>query len=334
MSAPLRILHVVADLDGYGLTRQLEMLVREQISSGHDIRVVALSATREAVAMLRQLSIGCRVLDRRWQCDPCAAIRLAGELRRQSFEVLHLWGQQALDYFKAVRQFVGPQPALTSLPESTLFNSQPHGYIAPGIASPCATSLGREQFLAEQLLSADSILIAAAGPLTRTQQIDEAIWFFELVRTLDDRVRLLIFGDGPDRHRLERFSRLASEPSEIRFLGYRTDFRELLQHLDLFWHTAAPNEALPLTVLEAMSSGVPVVANDGPACRRIINDQENGYLVFDNDRAVFARQTRRILHDTQQAQALIENAKQTIAERFSVDAMTQAYAQQYEALLS
>jgi len=326
MCLPQQILHVAANLDGYGLTRQLELLVAEQLAAGQKARVVALAANREVVATFQELGVDCRVLNRRWQRDPFVAARLAQELRQQPLDVLHLWGQPALDYFRSVRRLVRPSPTLTTLPQ------QNRG-IAPGVTLPNTSVLARRAFLAEQRLSEDSTLIVVAGQLTRSQRIDEAIWDFELVRTLDEKVRLLIFGDGPDRHRLERFSRLTSEPSAIRFLGYRTDFRELLPLADLFWHTADADEGLPLTVLEAMAARVPVVANGGAGCRKIITDRCSGYLVPNNDRALFARQTRRILHDAQHASQISDRAAQTVAEQFSVETMTQAYAQQYGKLL-
>jgi len=305
MSPPRLILHVIANLDGYGLTRQLELLVTEQLAAGQKVRVVAIAADREVLATFKQLGVDCRMLDQRWRRDPFVAVRLAQEIWRQPPDLLHLWGQSALDYFRLIRRFV-----------------HQHNGIAPGIALPDTSNLSRQEFLAEQLLSEDSILLAVAGPLTREQQIDEAIWYFELVRTLDERVRLLIFGDGPDRHRLERFSRLASDPTAIRFLGYRTDFRELLSHADLFWKTAVRGEALPMTVLEAMAAGVPVVANDESGCRTVIDDGNNGYLVPDKDRAAFARKTLQLVQDSQLA-------GQLGTDRFSVEAMTQAYVQLY-----
>jgi len=243
---------------------------------------------------------------------------------------LHLWGQPAFDYFRSIRRLVRPLPTITTLLHQS-------SCLAPGIATTKKPGLSRSDFLAELALSDDSILIAVAGPLTRSQCIDEAIWDFELVRTLDENVRLLIFGDGPDRHRFERFARLTSEPSAIRFLGYRADFRELLGHANLFWHTAVADKALPLTVLEAMAAGVPVVANMASGCQQVIkrgiDDGENGYLVPNNDRALFARYTRRILQDAQHAEQISCSAAQTIAERFSVEAMTRAYAKRYAELL-
>ena len=330
MSRPQQILHLVDDLDGYGLTRQLELLVTAQLAAGQTVRVVALAAERRAVATFEQLGVECRVLDRRWRRDPFVAVRLAKELRLPSYDLLHLWGEGAVDYVRVVRRLVRQVPTITTLQNGS-------DDIAPGVALPKSGELSRQQFLEEQNLSDDSTLIAVAGPLVRSQCVDAAIWDFELVRTLDENVRLLIFGDGPDRHRLERFARLTSEPSAIRFLGYRADFRELLPHADLFWHTGLASPTLPLTVLEAMAAGVPVVANDGPGCQRIIEDGCNGHLVPDNDRAIFARHTRRILQDAQHADQLRAAATQTIAERFSgeasVEAMTQAYAERYGNLL-
>lgn len=333
---PQQILHLVADLDGYGLTRQLELLVARQLAEGKKVRVMALRASREGLAALRPLGVECRVLDRRWRFDPIVALRLRQELCRQPADLVHVWGQAAFDYFNVSRRWTRPttMPASKSTPTLTTL---PETLTAPGIQLVETSKFTRQQFLDELQLPQDSILIAVAGPLTRSQQIDEAIWHYELLRTLDERLRLLIFGDGPDRPRVERFARLTSEPHSIRFLGYRDDFRELLPHADLFWHTGVADKALPLTVLEAMTASVPVVANrdsgSEPILGTIINDGVNGYLIANNDRAIFARQTRKLLADKKHAEQLASTALQTVVERYSVDAMVQTYADAYDKLL-
>lgn len=91
---------------------------------------------------------------------------------------------------------------------------------------------------------------------------------------------------------------------------------------------------MPLTLLEAMAAGVPVVANDRSGCREVIDNGSNGYLVPDKDRAAFARQTRKILHDERHADQLKVAAAATIEERFSSETMTQAYGNLYDELLS
>ena len=326
MSQPQRILHLLAELDGYGPTRQLELLATAQRAEGHQPRVLALAAKRDPLNRLRQLDIECRVCDRRWRRDPFAALRLAGELRRCPPDILHAWDGTARRYVSVVRRFGGGGVLAAGTPLLAPL-------VAPGIGPAQTPVQSRQEFLDEQQLPPDSILIAVAGPLTRQQQIDEAIWNFELVRTMEERTRLLIFGDGPDRHRLERFARLTSEPHAIRFLGYRTDFRELVAYADVFWQTHVADVPLPLTVLEAMAAQVPVVANDGPGCRRIITDGVNGYLVPDKDRAAFARQTLQVIRDPQLARQLGTAAASTVAEHFSLASMVEAYAECYAASL-
>lgn len=338
---PRQILHLVANLDGYGLTRQLELLVTGQLADGKKVRVVALRASREGLAALRAVGVECRVLDRRWRFDPVAAIRLRQEICRLPADLIHVWGQSASNYLNVVRRWTRPTTISTSNSTPTLV-TLPETLTAPGIPLLKTSKLTRQQFLNELQLPQDSILITVAGPLTRSQQIDEAIWHYELVRTLDERLRLLIFGDGPDRPRVERFARLTSEPHSIRFLGYRDNFRELLPHTDLFWHTGIASKALPLTVLEAMTASVPVVANCGaancesnsePILSTIIDDGVNGYLIANNDRAVFARQTRKLLADKKHAGKIASTALRTVVERYSVDAMMQAFTDAYDKLL-
>lgn len=320
MQSPETILHIISDLDGYGLCRQLELLAERQQAAGQVVQVAALRGDRPVVERFRRRGIDVRVLDRRWTHDPFLTMRLAALLRRNHFDLLHAWGRDAQRYVNAVRPLVPATPQTTSLADQDL---------PIGVSLSKKTKLSRQQLLDELDLPADATLIAVAGPLVRTQQVDEAIWHFELVRTLDENTRLLIFGDGPDRHRLERFTRLTSEPTAVRFLGYRHDYRSLLQHVDLFWHTASADEATPLTIVEAMSAGVPVVANDTPNCRRAIDHSNNGYLVAENDRAVFARHTRQLMHDREHAQEMSEAAKHS-AERYSIDAMLDAHATHYE----
>jgi glycosyltransferase involved in cell wall biosynthesis len=332
MSPLPQILHITANLDGYGLNRQLELLAAAQRAAGQNVAVVALAAERLPVATLRQLGVECRVLGRRWPLDPLTVARLVRVLRRSQADLLHVWGESAQSYLRWAGKFSPKKPTLTSLPSQTCLNGKPLGGVPQGVAPASPDPRAREQFLAEQQLSPEAPLIMVAGPLTRQQNIEAAIWYFELVRTLNERARLLIFGDGPDRHRLERFSRLAAEPDSIRFLGYRNDFRQLLPCAHVFWHTAHPSETLPQAVLEAMQAGVPVIARDSPGCRQVLRDSQNGYLVADKSRAVFTRHTQHVLQNPAQAEQLADAAQASVEAQYSLQQMTQSYTDSYTQL--
>ena len=319
----------MSNLDGYGLSRQLDLLVTGQQSDGQRTRVIAMRSNRDVARAWRKKGIDLHALQQRWVRDPFVAARLLAELRRQDYDLLHLWGQPAAGYGKLLQKFAPRKPVVCWQAAADL----PLGIETSPSPNLSRANLSRQGFLQQLNLPGSSKLFAVAGKLLRSQNIDEAIWHFELIRTLDEEVRLLVFGDGPDRHRLERFARRTTDLQFVRFLGYRSDFRQLLQHVDLFWHTADQGRAIPQTVLEAMAAGVPVVANETTDCQGIIDREKNGYLVPDNDRAIFARYSRKLMHDRQHRQQIIDSAQST-ARQFSVDAMLDAYADRYKDCLS
>lgn len=359
MSKSRNILHVISRLDGYGTARQLRNLAREQLASGCQPKIIALSANHKVSTAWESAGLHCRVLHRRWQFDPFAAWRLSDQLQRDPPDVIHAWDIDAVNYAAVARQRAARVPLVATLlmpPPTTywLVNqverlvvgsaSLCHDYAAHGVAqeklivappavcgSPVAL-LPRDQILDRLGLPSDAQLIAVAGPLTRSKRLDEAIWCFELVRTLNERAVLLIFGDGPERQRLERFTRLVSEEAAVRFLGYQEDLSHWLSQADVFWHLGE-EASISAAVLELMALQVPVVASDVPAHRELIEHGHTGFLAPIGSRAGLARHTLRLLEDADLASTIGEAAAGEVSKRFSVAAMIGAYRELYRQLL-
>jgi len=350
MNQPRQILHLISSLDASDESRQLQQLVAQQLADGCQVRIVALTAAPQYRSQLEAAGATCRILEMRWQYDPIAAFRLARELRQQPHDLLHIWGLAPLRYVEFARSsstvvpcvatlsrlpvgkldalpdwFVVPRPQKSGTTNTTV--------ILPGVASPTAEQLPRAEFLKLLSLPADARLLGIAGQLTRSRALEEAIWCFELVRTLDERARLLIFGGGPDRHRLERFSRLASEPSAIRFLGSQDDLEPWLPHLEVFWQLSDEQSmAPPLAALEAMASRVPVVATDLPAHRQMIETGRTGFLFPVASRAICARHTMQLLHSKDLATNMAEAAAEEVSQRFPLPLFLSRYQEVYRQL--
>jgi glycosyltransferase involved in cell wall biosynthesis len=358
MNQPQQILHLITHLDGYGQARQLRLLVEQQLAMGHDVRVIALSADRAGRAAVERQGVRCRVLGRRWKFDPIAAWRLAGDLRRLPYNLLHTWGQGAMDYAKATRPAAGAKPwvATTMKWPSGRVRCEADCLVVtgdrvkqacsaagiaeakivvvpPGVALREPQAREATEFKGQLGLSSDAWLIAIAGPLRREKNIDEAIWCFELVRTLDARTRLLILGDGPDRKRLERFARLVSEPGGVHFLGYRDDLLNLLPHFDVLWQADEATAAAGV-VLEAMAAKVPVVATDVAAHREIIEHGQTGLLYPVGSRAACTRLTGQLKENPSQSDAIVTAAAEEVARRFSAENMVNAYAEVYRSVIT
>ncbi|HYO25439.1 MAG TPA: glycosyltransferase [Lacipirellulaceae bacterium] len=320
MTQPVRILHVISHLDGYGGARTLRWLAARQAARGEAIAVAALSSMPEIVAELQATGVEVCPLASRWRADPIAAVRLAQAGRRTAPRVVHAWDAPALLYARlAVRD--RPLAAAWMERRRAWPWAAPHG-IAPlprGIATGAPSPLTRREALDAMGLSPEAEVIAMAGPLERRKGLDEAIWDFELLRVLHPRARLVLLGDGPDRCRLERYAHLVSEPGCVRFPGYRADVAALLPHADVFWQLDAA-EATPLALLEAMSAGVPAVVSGLPALEAAVRHEETGLVVRRGHRAGVARATDQLLNDRALAQRLGAEAAAEVRGRWTLDA--------------
>jgi glycosyltransferase involved in cell wall biosynthesis len=204
--------------------------------------------------------------------------------------------------------------------------------IPNGVAMPSPPSTTRRQLLAELGLPEQSRIIGLVGRLWAQKRIKDAIWAADLLKVIRGDVHLLIIGDGPQRDRLRRFRDQVCISGKVHFLGQRGDVPQLLPHFDVLWSTSG-YEGQSNAILEAMASGVPVVATDIPGTRELVVSDVTGYLVPVGDRAGFARRTERLLNDTALAGRFSAAARKRVESEFSVEKMVERHATLYRELL-
>lgn len=90
--------------------------------------------------------------------------------------------------------------------------------------------------------------------------------------------RLHIIGDGPERRNLENLCRQLSAGEKVKFYGFFNDPRKLLEKFDVALLPSL-GEGIPLSLLEAMSLGIPALATKVGGIPEIVNDGVNGLLV-------------------------------------------------------
>jgi len=144
---------------------------------------------------------------------------------------------------------------------------------------------------------------------------------------------VVIAGDGPDRGKLETLARSLGVERRVRFLGHRRDVPELLAACDLF---VLPSlyEGLPLSVLEAMAAGVPVIATAIGGTDEVVRDGETGTLVAAGDAGALALAIRAALADSARVHRLAANAQEYVVKKHSADAMAARMSGLYDELLS
>lgn len=172
-------------------------------------------------------------------------------------------------------------------------------------------------------------IVAYAGKLNRGKGLEHLIRAWESVSGIHKDAHLVLIGSGGGQSLSceEDLRRLVEEKalgSRVTFTGYVHNVHEYLQASDLLI-LPSENEAFGLCILEAMSCGIPVIATRVGGIPEIITHLENGVLVEPADPCGLARQIDRLLSQPRLAGLLVENARRTVCEKYSIEAVAARY---------
>jgi glycosyltransferase involved in cell wall biosynthesis len=190
----------------------------------------------------------------------------------------------------------------------------PNGVFEGDVATqtdPAATR--RELGLAE-----DDFAVLCVANLRPEKGVREFVEAVEGARRQVPRLCGLVAGDGPERAELER---LVADGEGVRLLGSRGDIPDLLAACDAFCLLSAA-EALPMSILEAMAVGRPVVTTDVGGTTDAVVHAQTGLVVAPAD-GVGA--LARLAAQPEWARELGERGRDRQRERFTGEAMVEGY---------
>ncbi|MBK1722340.1 TIGR03088 family PEP-CTERM/XrtA system glycosyltransferase [Thiocystis violacea] len=201
---------------------------------------------------------------------------------------------------------------------------------------PCSKPQGCRAVLPDGFAGPEHLVIGTVGRLEQVKDQMTLVRAFVALVTSEpgglERFRLVIVGDGSQRKPIESLVRQAGLESSVWLAGSRDDIPDCLHALDIFVLPSL-GEGISNTILEAMASGLPVIATQVGGNAELVDPGVTGYLV---PRANPAAITDRLRHYAQQPQVLAMHAEQARerAERdFSLDAMVERYMRVYADLL-
>jgi len=143
--------------------------------------------------------------------------------------------------------------------------------------------------------------------------------------------RLVLLGDGPMRPEMEREAEELGISGRVDFLGARTDVAAVLAAAHIF--VLATNwEGFPLTVLEAMRAGLPVVASDVGGIREAVGHLETGYLTAAGDEQGLRTCLLKLIRDPGQRARMGVAGRQRYQADFSVETMLKKTREVYRAV--
>ncbi len=200
----------------------------------------------------------------------------------------------------------------------------------PRRASPCP---GMPASFAE----GETVLIGSVGRMAAVKDFPTLVRAFARVvatrPALRARLRLAIVGEGPARQACLELARAAGLADQVWLPGERTDVPELLRAMDVFVLPSL-GEGVSNTILEAMASGLPVIATRVGGNPELVEEGVTGRLVPPGDPEALARALLEYLDDPARLAREGRAARARVEARFSMGAMVRAYLGVYDDLLA
>jgi glycosyltransferase involved in cell wall biosynthesis len=174
----------------------------------------------------------------------------------------------------------------------------------------------------------DTFRIGSAGRLVPVKDYRLMVEMAHLLKERGCEIRFELAGDGPMRQEIEQLVRDRGLAEQFSILGFVEDTESFYRRLDVYVNTSL-HEGIPMSVLEAMSRGIPVVVPDVGGLKEIVTDGVGGFVVGDRSAEGFARKCHALYKDAGLREAMSRAARRAVAERFSLDRMVASYAELY-----
>ena len=367
MGAPRHIVHLTPNLDFGGLQEVVKNLALGQLALGHRVTILCWEYPGAHVE-LEQLLVdaGATVEPARAKGDGrLASFRsLRARLARDHVDVLHthnpfenclhgalagrsLRGTKVVNTLHASFMFTrfgwpaktGYQAAILLLDRVVVVCDEmvgdvrgrfrvPKGRVAiveNGIDTSRFLSLDRHEPRKE-------IVFGLMGRMAGVKNHDLLIEAFTLASAEDSRLRLRLLGSGPLEEQLKALVAERGLGGVVEFRGFSHDVAGFLQDIDVFV-LPSKSEGLPLSLLEAIAAGLPVVASDVGGVPRVVEKTGAGWVCPPNDR-VALKDALLAAAASSYSPARSDHARAVVADYYGAVRMTADYEAVYAGVLA
>lgn len=186
------------------------------------------------------------------------------------------------------------------------------------IGIPQFDYLPKSKILESHGLNPISKLVLSIGSLTPHKNFELLIKSFRLVTTRLSNVSLIIVGEGDERKKLQALINDYKLINRIALPGIVNNIHPLLSSCDLYVNSSL-REGLPMTLIEAISHGKPVVASNVGGNSEIVKDGLNGYLMPPNDIAKLSQSIIKVLIDENFQKSACSVSLQIFASEYRIE---------------
>jgi glycosyltransferase involved in cell wall biosynthesis len=181
-------------------------------------------------------------------------------------------------------------------------------------------------------ISPDAFTVGWIGRMTGVKRTDDVLLAFRSLLARGVEARLCMVGDGPDRADVERRAHELGVMRETLFLGYQEDVAPYFAAFDAFVLPSA-NEGTPVTTIEALAAGRPVVATSVGGVPDVVRDGEDGFLVPAGDVNALAGRLAELAHDPGLRERMGAAGRERVLPRYAVERLVDDVDRLYRSLL-
>lgn len=173
-------------------------------------------------------------------------------------------------------------------------------------------------------LQKSSLIIGSLGRLTEQKDYSTFIRAAAGLLKKNNNVEFIIAGEGHLRHELVSLCGNLEIENRFHFLGFRKDSANILKLMDIFV-LCSLDEGLPMALLEAMATGLPIVTTAVGAIPDVVIDGKNGIITEKGNSKVLEEVFLSLIGDPNRRKTLGTNAYNTAREEYSNERMTDKY---------
>lgn len=202
-----------------------------------------------------------------------------------------------------------------------------HNFIDPDIYDR-----GKYALTEESLIRSDNPVFIHISNFRPVKRVSDVVRIFASVRRRIPAT-LVMVGDGPDRSAAEEEVRKLNIEDSVVFLGKIDSVAPLLAEADIFL-LPSQSESFGLSALEALATGVPVIASNTGGIPEVVRDGKTGLLFDVGDVEAMADGAIDLLHDGERFAEMRAAAALDARERFSLNTIVSQYEALYKAAIS
>jgi glycosyltransferase involved in cell wall biosynthesis len=182
-------------------------------------------------------------------------------------------------------------------------------------------------------IPADAFVVGWLGRMTEIKRVDDLLRAFGRVAADVPRAHLLLAGDGPLRAQLEAEAVSLGIDERTHFVGLQQDVAPVYAACDVVALCSA-NEGTPVSLIEALAAGVPVVSTDVGGVGDVVRADETGLLVPAGDVPALGDALARLADDEALHARLAAEAPADVRARYSVERLVDDVDELYRRLLA